>query len=84
MRTVLVELMDKQAFEELHNLEAKQLIRIVSDQKAIYSYALPGDPVSIKDFRKWIENAEDAPTISLIQAKKQWQAQKKKLRHFTK
>lgn len=79
MRTILVELMDKKAFEELHNLEAKQLIRIVTEKGSVSSYALPGDPVSIEDFRKWIENAENTPTISLTQAEKQWQSQKKKL-----
>ncbi|MBN1340147.1 MAG: hypothetical protein JXA03_12535 [Bacteroidales bacterium] len=79
MQTVLVELRDQKAFEELHNLEAKKLIRIITENGPASSYALPGDPVSVEDFRKWVEHAENTPTISLTQAKKQWQAQKKKL-----
>lgn len=82
MQTVLVELMDKKAFEELHNLEAKQLIRIITEKDPVYSYALPGDTVSVEDFRKWVTHEENTPTISLTQAKKQWQARKKKLRQL--
>ena len=37
MQTILVELRDKKAFEELHNLEAKQLIRIISENEVTSS-----------------------------------------------
>jgi hypothetical protein len=84
MRTLLVELMDKKAFEELHNLEAKKLIRIITEKEPASFYALPGDPVSVEDFRKWITQAENTPTTSITQAKKQWQARKKKLRQLIK
>lgn len=84
MQTVLVELRDKKAVKELHNLEAKKLIRIVTKNLHASSYTLPGDPVSLEDFRKWVEHAENTPTISLTQAKKQWQAQKKELRQLLK
>lgn len=79
MQTILVELKDKKAFEELQNLEAKQLIRIVNEADPASSYALPGDPLSVEDFRKWIEQAESMPTISLNQSRKQWETRKKKL-----
>ena len=79
MQTILVELRDKKAFEELHNLEAKQLIRIISEIEVTSSYSLPGDPMSVEDFRKWIYLSEHTPTVSLTQAKQQWQARKKKL-----
>jgi hypothetical protein len=82
MQTVLVELKDKKAFEELHNLEAKQLIRIINETDPASSYALPGDPLSVEDFRKWVEHAESTPTISLTQAKQQWEVRKKKLRQL--
>jgi hypothetical protein len=80
MRTVLVELRDKKAFEELHKLEARQLIRIITEKGPASSYAIPGDPVSVEDFKKWITHAENTPSISITQAKKQWQSRKKKLR----
>jgi len=82
MQTILVELRDKKAFEELHNLEAKQLIRIVTENEVPSSYTLPGDPLSVEEFRRWIEHAESTPTISLTQAKQQWEARKKKLRQL--
>ena len=82
MRTILVELRDKKAFEELHNLEAKQLIRIITEKGPASSYALPGDSVSVEDFRKWITQAENTPTVSITHAKKQWQSRKKKLRQL--
>jgi len=80
MQTILIELKDKRAFEELHNLEEKQLIRIVMEDGTGSSYALSGDPVSLEDFRQWITQAENTAYISITQAKKQWQARKKKLR----
>jgi len=80
MQTILIELKDKRAFEELHNLEEKQLIRIVMEDGTGSSYALSGDPVSLEDFRQWITQAENTAYISITQAKKQWQACKKKLR----
>lgn len=83
MQTVLVELRDKKAFEELLNLEAKQLIRIVNENEVASSYSLPGDPMSVEDFRRWIDLAEHTPTIGLTQAKQQWQVRKKKLTHLT-
>jgi hypothetical protein len=84
MHTLLVELTDNKAFEELHNLESKHLIRIVNENKLGLSYALPGEPVSVDDFRKWIAYAEKTPTVSLNQAKQQWQVQKEKLLQLTK
>lgn len=84
MQTVLVELKDKKAFEELQSLEAKQLIRIVNEDDPAFSYTLPGDPLSVEDFRKWVRHAENTPTISLTQAKQQWQARKKNLRQLIK
>jgi sugar/nucleoside kinase (ribokinase family) len=77
MRTILIELKDSKAFEELHNLEEKDLIRIVNDDFS--GYSLPGKPLSEEDFRAWAEYAQNTPTISLNEAKQQWEVQKKKL-----
>ncbi len=82
MQTVLIELRDNKAFDELHKLEDKQLIHIVNDNESCSSYALPGKPLSVDDFRKWIEYTENTPTISLTLAKQQWQAQRKKLQQL--
>ena len=77
MQTILVELKNNKAYEELHNLEARHLIRIVNEDTS--SYTLNGKPTSTEDFKKWVEFAENTPTISLTQAKQQWETRKKKL-----
>lgn len=35
--------------------------------------------VSKEDFKKWVEYAEDSPTLSLNEARQRWTTQKKKL-----
>jgi hypothetical protein len=68
------------AFEELHNLEEKNLIRIINEDFS--SYALPGKPINNDEFKAWVDYAEDTPTISLNEAKQQWEIRKKKLQHI--
>lgn len=43
------------------------------------SPALPGKELSISEFKKWINQAEKAPTISLSEAKEKWILRKKEL-----
>jgi len=80
MQTLLIELKNKTAYEELHNLEVKNIIRIVKDDFS--SVALSGDSLDVEDFRKWVEYAENTPTVSLTEAKQIWKARKKKLQRI--
>jgi hypothetical protein len=82
MQTLLIELKNNKAFEELHNLEKKDLIRIVSEDFSAYS--LPGKPITADEFRAWVDHAENTPTISLNEAKQQWETRKKKLQNLIK
>jgi hypothetical protein len=77
MQTILIELKNNKAFEELHNLEEKNFIRIVKDDFS--SYSLPGKPISEDEFRAWVESAENSTTMSLDEAKQRWDIRKKKL-----
>jgi len=77
MQTILIELKNNLAFEELHNLEEKNLIRIINEDFS--SYALPGKPINNGEFKAWVEYAEDTPDIGLNEAKQQWEIRKKKL-----
>lgn len=77
MQTLLVEISSKNALTALQSMQANNLIRIVEPN--MQSLALPGKEISIKEFKSWIENAEQNKTISLQQAEKKWQAKKKKL-----
>jgi len=77
MQTILIELKNNKAIEELHNLEEKDFIRIVNEDFS--SYSLPGKPIDEDEFRAWVDHAENTSTVSLIEAKQQWEARKKKL-----
>ena len=78
MQTLTIELTDNNSLRALQDLENKHLIRIVKEPD-LNSYALPGEPISEEDFKKWVEHAEDSPTVSLTEAKQRWATQKKKL-----
>ena len=80
MQTILIELKNSKAFEALHNLEEKNIIRIVDEDSSQLS--LPGKPISEEEFRAWVKSAESTPTITLNEAKLQWGAKKKKLQRL--
>ena len=80
MQTILIELKNNQAFEELHNLEEKKLIRIINEDFS--SYVLPGKPINEEEFRAWVEYAENTPTVSLNEAKQRWESRKKKIQNL--
>jgi hypothetical protein len=78
MQTVIIELTGNNSLKALQDLEHRQLIRIVKEPD-LNSYALPGEAISEEDFKKWVEYAEDSPTVSITEAKQRWATQKKKL-----
>ena len=80
MQTILIELKNNKAFEELHNLEEKKLVSIINEDYS--SYALPGKPLNEEEFRAWVEYAENTTTVSLYEAKLLWKARKKKLQNL--
>ncbi len=78
MQIVTIELTGNNSLKALQDLEHKHLIRIVKEPD-LNSYALPGEPISEEDFKKWVEYTEGSPTVSIIEAKQRWAVQKKKL-----
>jgi hypothetical protein len=78
MQTLTIELTDNNSLKALQELEHKNLIRILREPE-VNSYSLPGEPISEEDFQKWVEYAENSPTLSFSQAKQRWAEQKKKL-----
>jgi len=78
MQTLKIELTGNNSLKALQDLENKQLIRIVQEPD-LNSYSLPGEPIRNEDFRKWVEYAENSPSVTLTQAKQKWAEQKKKL-----
>jgi hypothetical protein len=75
MQTLTIELTGINSLKAIKDLEHKNLIRIVKD-KDFSSYAFPGDPISEDDFKKWIEYAENSPTVSITEAKEKIQVLK--------
>lgn len=54
--------------------------KTTQDTKSGYdSYALPGPPISVEEFRKHIAEAEKGPFISLEDWEKEWEVKKKEL-----
>ena len=61
-----------------------QKINKTKNNNTSESPALPGEPLSITQFKKWISDAENAPSISLNEAKSIWEKKKKHLGKPTK
>lgn len=78
MQTLTIQLTDNNSLQALLELENRNLIRILKEPD-LGTYALPGEPINIEDFIKWIEYAENSPTVSLTEAKQRWTTQKQKL-----
>jgi hypothetical protein len=78
MQTLTIELTGNNSLKALQDLEQKNLIRIIKEPD-LDSLSLPGKPISVEDFRKWIEYIENSQTVSLKEAKQRWAGQKKKL-----
>ncbi|MBS1618187.1 MAG: hypothetical protein JST76_06690 [Bacteroidetes bacterium] len=55
----------------------------VQDSKNL-SPALPGDPMSIRQFKEWVKQSESSNSVSLDEAKNRWESQRRKLRQLTK
>jgi hypothetical protein len=49
------------------------------DSSELEAPSLPGDPLSLAEFRRWIKDAEKAPTVSLSQAKEKWASKRLQL-----
>jgi hypothetical protein len=79
MQTLTVQITNRNALKTLHALREKHFIRIVDDAD-LDSPSLPGGRLSLKAFKNWIVNAENAPVTDLKEAKSKWANRKKQLR----
>ena len=83
MQILTVQITNSNALKALHALEDKRFIKIVKSP-GLASPALPGKEMDLQAFEAWISDAENAPTVSLKEAKSQWAAKKKQLQRLTK
>ena len=82
MQTVTVQITHKDGIDALQNLAEKRFIRIV--KPFVDSLSLPGQPANVKEFKDWIEEAENNNTITLQEAKNKWAAKRKQLQQLSK
>ena len=82
MHTLTIQIKDHNGLKAIHDLEGQQLIQIV-EEKQFDSPALPGEAISYKAFRTWINIAEDTPKIRLQEAKAKWEDKRKQLQKLT-
>jgi hypothetical protein len=66
----------------LHDLEHNRFVKIVKSP-GFASPALPGKEMDLPAFETWISDAENAPTVSLKEAKSRWTVKKKQLQRPT-
>ncbi|HTR31729.1 MAG TPA: hypothetical protein VMH27_20795 [Puia sp.] len=83
MRTLTVQITNNSALKALHALEEKNYIKIVKSS-ALASPSLPGKAMDLPAFEAWISDAENAPSLSLKEAKSKWASKKKQLQKITK
>jgi len=78
MQTFTIAINDNIALEMLRDLEEKHFISIV-ESDVIDSPAVPGGPLSLNEFKKWINHAEQTSTVSHEEAKSIWKGKRKQL-----
>jgi hypothetical protein len=82
MQILTIQITSDNGLEVLHALEEKHHIRIVDDAN-LDSPALSGAQMGLKTFKEWIAKSEDAPTVSLKEAKSKWAEKRKQLQKLT-
>ena len=82
MQTLTIQITSDNGLKALHALEEKNYIKIVDDAD-LDSPALPGTQMDLKAFKEWIAKSEEAPTVSLTEAKSKWAEKKKQLQNLT-
>lgn len=78
MQRLTIELTGEKALKALKDLEHEHLIRILKEPD-LNSFAFPGKSISNEDFIRWIEYAENSPSVSISEATLRWAEQKEKL-----
>ena len=83
MHTITLQINNNIALKALQSLKTKKFISILEDSE-IGSPALPGAALSLTEFKEWIADAEQAPLVSLNDAKQIWADKRKRLQQLTK
>jgi hypothetical protein len=83
MQTLTIEVNSDKGIKALHTLEEKRLIKIVNES-ILNTPSLPGKELSLEEFKNWISEAENVPSIPLQEAKLQWANKRNRLQQLAK
>ena len=83
MQTFTVEITNDNALEVLQELQEKHFINILAKPN-LKSNVFPGEPLTPKEFKDIVTNAENSGSVSLKEAKGSWAKQRKELQKFAK
>ena len=83
MQTITVQINNDHALKTLLDLETRHFINIL-DRSENDSPALPGSGLSLKEFNKWINEAELTSSVSLNDAKEKWAGKRRQLQNLIK
>ena len=82
MHTVTLQINDELALKTLQELEDRHFNSIL-DQSDTDEPSLPGIPLTLTTFKQWVADAENAPTVTLIDAKEKWTQKRAQLQRLT-
>jgi hypothetical protein len=78
MKTVTVEIKKESALKALQKMENENSIRILANENLDIP-SLPGKPLSVTEFKAWVNYAESTPSVSFKEAKAVWKKKRKTL-----
>jgi hypothetical protein len=78
IKMITIQVSNDAGLKAIKALEQKKQITIINERE-FDSLILPGSPLSIEAFKELIAEAQNSPTITLQEVKKQWAAKRKRL-----
>jgi hypothetical protein len=78
MQTVTIAINNRNAMQTLHELEEKKMIAIIGNNELDLP-VFTGKQFSLVEFRNWVNNAEQSPSISIDEAKEIWKTKRSRL-----
>jgi hypothetical protein len=81
MLTITLQINNDVALDVIKDLETKHFVSVL-EKSDVDTPALSGAALSIKEFRSWIQDAEQTSTLSLSEANATWEVKRKQLQQL--
>jgi hypothetical protein len=81
MQTITLQINNDVALDVIKDLETKHFVSVL-EKSDMEIPALSGAALSIKEFRSWIQDAEQTSTLSLSEANATWEVKRKQLQQL--